>query len=208
MNVSFLLKGLLIGFAIAAPVGPIGVLCIQRTLSYGRLSGLFTGLGAATADGIYGAVAAFGLTFISDALIGQQFWIRLLGGLFLLYLAMKISLAPLGRRRPETERRGLWSDFASTLFLTITNPMTILSFVAVFAGLGLAETGGGSVAATILVAGVFCGSAVWWLILSGGVARVRTRVDDTWMRRVNLVAGLIVAVFAVSALVSAAALYP
>ncbi|MBM5805898.1 MAG: LysE family translocator, partial [Candidatus Verstraetearchaeota archaeon] len=137
MDVSFLLRGLLIGFAIAAPVGPIGILCIQRTLAKGRIYGFASGLGAATADAIYGAVAGFGLTFISDVLINQQLWLRLLGGAFLLYLGTRTILSKPSKETPQTANKGLAADYTSTFLLTLTNPMTILSFIAVFAGLGL-----------------------------------------------------------------------
>src|SRR5688572_6978734 len=129
----FLLKGLAIGFCIAAPVGPIGVLCIRRSLAEGTLIGLATGLGAATADAAYGCVAAFGLTAISDFLVGQKFWLGLLGGIFLCYLGVRTFFT---KPAPGMESRlqavsGLGSAYVSTLFLTLTNPMTILSFVAV-----------------------------------------------------------------------------
>src|SRR4051812_8188873 len=132
MNTAPFLKGLLIGFSIAAPVGPIGVLCIQRTLSYGRLSGLLTGLGAATADGVYGAVAAFGLTVVSSFLTGQQFWFQLIGGAFLFYLGAKNFKATPATKAASKEHKGLLFDYISTVFLTLTNPATILSFVAIF----------------------------------------------------------------------------
>lgn len=164
----FFLKGLLLGFSIAAPVGPIGLLCIQRTVAYGRRSGLVTGLGAATADGVYGTVAAFGLTAISGFLVGQQFWFRIVGGIFLVYLGAKTLFSKAAEKAASPDRNNLFSDYASTVFLTITNPMTILSFAAVFAGLGLADTGGHG-PAVWMVAGVILGSALWWFALSGGV---------------------------------------
>src|SRR6202035_4785275 len=109
----FFLKGLLVGFSIAAPVGPIGLLCIQRTIAYDRKSGLVTGLGAATADGLYGAVAAFGLTAISSFLVGQQFWFRLIGGIFLLYLGAKAFLSRLAEKAATSNHENLFSDYGS-----------------------------------------------------------------------------------------------
>lgn len=134
MDTSVFLKGLVIGVSIAAPVGPIGVLCIRRTLTHGRMSGFLTGMGAATADGIYGAVSAFGLTFVSDFLIGQSTWIRIIGGLFLLYLGITTIRNP-SRDTDGTDatHKTLIKDYVSTVFLTITNPMTIVSFAAIFA---------------------------------------------------------------------------
>lgn len=205
-----LVRGLALGFAIAAPVGPIGVLCIRRTLADGRLIGFVSGLGAATADAFYSAVAAFGLTVVANLLVGQHIWVRLIGGLFLCYLGLRILL-----RRPATQpaqtapvpvaHRGLAGAYISTLALTLTNPATILTFAAIFAGLGLAGTAGNAGAA-LLVLGVFLGSALWWLILSGGVALLRARFTARAMRAVNLVSGLLLLGFAALALASLIAL--
>ena len=201
MSAPVLLKGLVIGFSIAAPVGPIGVLCIRRTLADGRLAGLMTGLGAACADAVYGAIAAFGLTWLTQALIGQQLWIRVIGGAFLIYLGVRTFRARPAEREAPRGRKGLWGAFASTFVLTLTNPMTILSFMAVFAGLGLsAGTGGGAAAAALMVLGVLCGSAAWWLLLSGGVSVVRERFDAGALRWVNRVSGTLITGFGVVAL--------
>lgn len=201
MDVSFLLRGLIIGFSIAAPVGPIGVLCIRRTLTEGRAYGLASGLGAATADAIYGAIAAFGLTFVSRVLVTQQSWLRLLGGAFLCYLGLKTFLAPPAEHGASASGYGLAGAYASTFFLTLTNPLTILSFAAIFAGLGGAA--GSYVAAGALVLGVFLGSALWWLLLSGGVAPFRARVNPPGLRWVNRLAGIVITGFGVLALLSA-----
>jgi threonine/homoserine/homoserine lactone efflux protein len=170
-----MLKGLAIGFSIAAPVGPIGVLCIRRSLLEGRQVGLATGIGAATADAIYGCVAAFGLTVISSALVGYRSWLGFLGGLFLCYLGVRTFMSSPAARVAEIQGRGLLAAYLSTLFFTLTNPMTILSFVAVFAGLGLGSSPN-YLAASVLVTGVFIGSALWWLLLSSGVGLFRSRV--------------------------------
>jgi threonine/homoserine/homoserine lactone efflux protein len=201
-----LLRGLLIGFSIAAPVGPIGVLVIRRTLADGRATGFSSGMGAASADAIYGCVAAFGLTTVSGFLVDQQLWMRLVGGVFLVYLGQRTF-----RQRPAEEREaptanarhaGLTGAYASTLFLTITNPSTILSFAAVFAGLGLAGQGAGYASATVLVAGVFLGSALWWLLLSGGVSLFRSKLGPGALRWVNRISGMIILAFGVAALLS------
>lgn len=195
MDISVLLKGLMIGFSIAATVGPIGVLCIRRTLIEGRLSGLVSGLGAATADAIYGAIAGFGLTFISNFLVDQQTWLRLIGGLFLIYLGLKTFL-----RKPKDlvlsdQRVKLIDAYGSTLFLTLTNPMTIISFVAIFTGLGLASESGNYLSASILVLGVFIGSALWWLLLSYGVGIFREKFTLAGLKWVNRISGVIIASF-------------
>jgi threonine/homoserine/homoserine lactone efflux protein len=192
-------RGLLLGFSIAAPVGPIGVLCIRRTLAEGRLAGLATGLGAAAADGVYGAIAAFGLTWVTAALVGQQQWVRLIGGLFLVYLGVRTFFARPSDTAADARGGGWASAFASTFVLTLTNPMTILSFVAVFAGLGLGSTAGGG-GAVLLVTGVILGSAAWWLLLSAVVSRLRDRFDAGRMRAVNRLSGAVIAGFGVLAL--------
>lgn len=202
MEISFLLKGIILGFSIAAPVGPIGILCIRRTLQFGRFSGLFSGLGAAIADVIYAIIAAFGLTFVSNFLIAGQFWLRLIGGGFLLYLGWKTFFAKVSDKTKEISHTTLLNDFVSTFFLTITNPMTILSFLAVFAGLGLSSIQGSYLEAAALVIGVFLGSATWWLLLSEGVTLFRKKVSDKVMRWINRVAGMIIIAFGLAALLT------
>ncbi len=200
MDIPILLKGILLGFSIAAPVGPIGVLCIRRTLTDGRAAGLVSGLGAASADALYGCVAAFGLTFISDLLISQQLWLKLVGGAFLFYLGIKTLFAKPAQEAASTKGTGLPGAYTSTLFLTLTNPMTILSFAAIFAGLGIASTGADYASAGLLVLGVFLGSALWWLLLSGGVSLFRARFHPQALVWVNRISGAVILAFGVAAL--------
>lgn len=202
MEINFFSKGLAIGFSIAAPVGAIGLLSINRTLSQGRLVGFVSGLGAATADGIYGCIAGFGLTFFSNFLIEQQFWLRLIGGIFLCYLGIKTFISKTTRQEVEVNKSGLIEAYLSTLILTITNPLTILSFIAVFAGLGLANTNTDYISAAVLVLGVFLGSACWWFILSGGVSLIRNKLNSRIFQLINQVSGLIISAFGVAALLS------
>lgn len=202
MDPSILARGLLIGLSIAAPVGPIGVLCIRRTLAHGRIVGLATGLGAATADACYGGVAAFGITVVSGLLLSQQVWIRLIGGIFLCYLGLKTFRAVPAERAAAAAGSTLAQAYASALGLTITNPLTILSFAAIFAGLGAGATGGGSGAAALLVAGVFAGSALWWVILSSAIGLLRGRVGPRLLRWVNRLSGSILVTFGLLAFVS------
>lgn len=199
------LRGLVIGFSIAAPVGPIGVLCIRRTLAQGRVYGLVSGLGAASADAIYGAIAAFGLTVIANFLVDQQTAFRLIGGAFLCYLGLRTL-----RARPATEpaldstaNGGLAAAYLSTFALTITNPATIISFAAIFAGVGIARSGDDVGSALIMVAGVFGGSAAWWLLLSGGVSLMRNAFTPARLRAVNALAGVILLGFGLLALAAA-----
>jgi threonine/homoserine/homoserine lactone efflux protein len=199
---SFFLRGLIIGFSIAAPVGPIGVLCIRRTLANGRASGLISGLGAATADAIYGSIAGFGLTFISSLLIRQQGWLRLVGGTFLCYLGLKTFFARPAEQPALAKGNDLLSAYASTFFLTLTNPMTILSFAAIFAGLGVGSASGNYFSAGILVLGVFIGSAIWWLILSSGVGMIWKKFNSLGLRWINRISGIIITAFGLFVLLS------
>jgi threonine/homoserine/homoserine lactone efflux protein len=205
MDIPFFLRGLIIGFSIAAPVGPIGILAIRRTLAIGWSAGLLTGLGAATADAIYGCIAGFGLTAISGFLISSSFWLRLLGGLFLCYLGIKTILTPaaaqkLSEGNPADRNLAHLSMYASTVFLTLTNPMTILSFAAVFVGLGLATAGSDYLTAAILVLGVFSGSAIWWLLLCSGANLLRSRLPMHRLGWLNRISGSILLTFGIIAL--------
>ncbi len=199
-----MLRGLVIGFSIAAPVGPIGILCIRRTLADGRTAGLVSGLGAASADACYGFIAAFGLTFVSNILIDQKIWLHLVGGAFLCYLGVQTFLArPTAQVQPTSpESHSLITSYSSTLLLTLTNPMTVISFAAIFAGLGIASASGSYVTAAILVVGVFLGSACWWLLLSGGVSILRSKIDSRALGWVNRASGVVIAAFGIAALAS------
>jgi len=199
---SFLVRGIVIGFSIAAPVGPIGVLCIRRTLADGRAAGFVPGLGAATADAIYGCLAAFGLTALTDLLIGGQSWIRFIGGAFLLYLGIRTIRAKPAERAARLRGSGLFGAYATTFMLTLTNPMTILSFVAIFTTIGVGTSHLSPVAAGSLVLGVFLGSALWWLTLSGAVGMLRSRFDLERLGWVNRISGGIITAFGIAAIVS------
>jgi threonine/homoserine/homoserine lactone efflux protein len=202
MNASFFVRGLLIGLSIAAVVGPMSILCIHRTLDRGQRYGLVSGLGIATADGIYGSVAAFGLTVIASFLINQQQWIRLIGGLFLIYLGLKAMLSNPVERSTETSVNSLSGAYVSTFLLTLSNPMTILSFAAVFAGIGVGGVGNGTIAALLVVLGVFAGSALWWCVLTSGVNLLRREVTLTWLRWINRGSGVFLIAFGIVALFS------
>jgi len=202
LDISFFLRGLIIGFSIAAPVGPIGVLCIRRTLAEGRLAGFFSGLGAATGDMLYGAVAAFGLKAVQDLLVGQSNWLRLAGGIFLLYLGVRTFFSRPVESGTDDRRKGLFGAYLTTLFLTITNPLTILSFIIIFAGLRLGESGGSFLSASLMVMGVFLGSAFWWLTLSTGVNLLRNKVTSASLMWINRIAGVVIFTFGILSLFS------
>jgi threonine/homoserine/homoserine lactone efflux protein len=202
MDAIFLLKGLALGFSIAAPIGPIGILCVRRTLTAGRTLGLVSGLGAATADAMYGMVAGFGLTFISSLLIGQRVWLNLIGGVFLCYLGFKTLVAKPADHVASPQRAGLLGAYASTLFLTLTNPMTILFFVGVFAGLGIATAPSGYLSSGLLVAGVFLGSAMWWLLLTFSASLLLTKIRTERWQWINRTSGVVLLGFGVAALLN------
>lgn len=201
MTLSVLAKGFVIGFSIAAPVGPIGLLCINRSLTGGFASGFVSGLGAASADGIYGILAASGLVALSNLLVSRQSLVGLLGGVFLCYLGFRIfRTAAFTGRAARTSKGNLVSDYLSTLALTLTNPMTILSFTAIFGGLGLGSVTKGSPSALLLVLGVFSGSATWWLSLATASSLFRKGISPDLMIWVNRVAGTILFVFGLTTL--------
>ena len=203
MDLATFLRGLIIGFSIAAPVGPIGVLCIRRTLTDGRAIGFASGLGAATADALYGAVAAFGLSLVTHTLVEQRLWLQIVGGLFLLYLGVRTWMAePRDASGTAPSPGGLAAAWLSTFALTLTNPTTIISFAAIFAGLGLERSVSGYGAASVMVLGVFLGSAIWWLFLSVGVGLLRSSLTPARLGWVNRGAGAIIAAFGVVALAS------
>ena len=195
MDPAFTLRGFVLGFTIAAAVGPISLLVIRRTLSEGQVVGLASGLGVATADGTYGAIAAFGLGAITQALVDARHVLGLVGGVFLLWLAWKTARAePHDPAAVRPRRGGLAGAYLSILGLTLTNPMTILSFGALFAGLGVTSTDPGD--AALVTLGVLLGSGAWWVVLTSVVALVRARVTTRWIRRINVASGVAIAAFA------------
>lgn len=204
MNDVFFLKGMILGFVIAAPVGPIGVLCAQRTLTHGRRAGFFSGMGAATADAIYGFIAAFGLTLVADAVSSHQAWLRIGGGIALVYLGLRTFIERPRERceLPKTLRRYA-GMYTSTFLLTLTNPMTILSFGAVFAGFGLAGVRGDLLSAGVLIIGVFLGSALWWVLLVAVFSVYRKRHQGQDLVWVNRLAGAVILASGLLALASA-----
>lgn len=203
MSALLFMKGLLLGFSIAAPVGPIGVLCIRRTLAGGMASGFVTGLGTATADALYGLVAALGLTAVAAFLVDHQPVLRLGGGLFLCYLGWSSFRALPAAQAAEAGSGTLWLDYASSFALTLANPLTILSFVAVFAGIGVGA-GENLAGAGLIVLGVFTGSLLWWLILSGITAFFRTGLGPARLIWVNRLSGAVITAFGLACLLSLA----
>ena len=202
MDFRFFLRGFLLAITIAAPVGPTGVLCMQRTLSGGRLYGFISGLGASTAHAIFGSVAAFGLTFVSSFLAAYQFWFRLGSGLFICYLGAKVFLLIPGKRLTLVTGMGYVGGYTSIFFLTLLNPITALFFVAVFPVLGHLDQGASYASAGTLVAGVFAGSTLWWFVLSIVTSVFQERVSPSTMRWVNRISGGLIIAFGIVILFS------
>jgi threonine/homoserine/homoserine lactone efflux protein len=201
MELITFLKGILIGFAMAVPVGPIGIICIRKTLTDGRLRGMIIGLGAATADLLYACVAAFGLTVVSNAIATERTWIRLVAGSFLLFLGVRTFRAHPADPKVPVNSSGLLRSYLYTVFLTLTNPTTIFAFIAVFAALGLGDKLS-IVSASTLVIGVFIGSVLWFQLLSSGVIFFRKKLDIVGLRWVNRIAGVLIIISGVIAIVS------
>lgn len=200
MNFALFLKGILMGLALAAPVGPIGLLCIQRTLNEGRIAGFFSGLGATVADMIYGCLAGFGVTFVSSFLVRHQQGLRLIGGVVICYLGLKIFLSKPANQAAASAESNLLKAFLSTLFLMLSNPLTIAVFMTLFAGMGATSTNGNYFSVAALVCGIAFGSALWWMLLCGGVSLLRHKLTIPRMQWINRIAGMIVVGFGVAAL--------
>ena len=187
MLVAFFLKGIVVGVVIAVPVGPVGVMCVRRTILEGKLSGFASGLGAATADAVFGVIAGFGLTAVSDWLIDYQQWLRVVGGCYLLYIGGSAFAAePPRELESGNDPEGLLRDFFSTFVLAVTNPITVLAFLGIFAAIGLGGTQATFGHAAILVLGVWSGSLLWWLMLSFGVGYFRHSIEPrhfAWISR-------------------------
>ena len=201
MEIIFFLKGLIIGFAMAVPIGPVGVLCIRKTLAEGHPRGLLVGLGAATVDALYASIAAFGLTFVSDVIASQHFWVRLVGGGLLVFLGVRTFRA---KRKDPTipfEGKGLLGSYVSAFLLALTNPVTIFAFVAVFAAFGLGHKLS-IISASILVLGVVVGSCLWFLILGVVATSFRKKLNSGGLRWVNRIAGVLLVVSGIAAFVS------
>ena len=186
-------KGLIVGFCLAAPVGPIAAICVQRTISKRWISGVVSGMGAAAADAVYGAVAAFGATIISEFLITERQWLQRVGGVILIVLGLRLLFwTKIEERKNGGSNRSLVGDFMSTFMLTLTNPMTFVAFAAIFTTMGIGAVRGHSILTAELVGGVFAGSALWWLILCGGAYLVRDHFDFRKLTTINRATGVFV----------------
>ncbi|MDD3858857.1 MAG: LysE family transporter [Bacteroidales bacterium] len=198
MFFNYLWKGIIVGLSASIPLGPIGVLCIQRTLNKGKTSGFISGLGAAAADGFYAIVAGFSISIVIDSLVEYQLYLRILGGLVLLFLGYKLMTANPGvqlRKQLRKKRTGLFGDFISIFALTVSNPITVFVFAAVFAGFGIVDKESNILSVLILILGVLIGATSWWFTLSSVVSIFRQKFKLRRMLIINRVAGVLVIIF-------------
>ncbi|MES2471524.1 MAG: LysE family transporter [Pseudomonadota bacterium] len=201
------LSGVLMGLIAAAPIGPVNLICIRRTFAFGTLNGFFSGLGAALGDGVFAAVTGFGLTWIAQLIEGYSTIIELIGGAMMVWFGWRSFVAPVVPRCPETgamdrSRTNLGKAMLSTFALTITNPATLMFFGGMFAGLGGLAGGAGTFSdASLVVAGVVAGSALWWLVLTALIGLFHTRIDEKAMRAINRGSGALVGIFGLAVLI-------
>lgn len=197
------LRGLAVGFAIAAPIGPVGILCIRKAMADGRIAAWGAGLGAALADGLFGAVVGLGVGAVSAFLRDHTVPLKLFGGVFMMLLALRAWRTVAAEMGPAEERGlGLWRDVLSTFTITMTNPGTVLGVMGVFAALGPTGRPVTPDGAVMLVAGVFCGSALWWAILTELTVALRSRFSQAAMQRFNRISGALLFLFGLGALIS------
>ena len=205
MDITILLKGIAVGLLVAMPVGPIALLCLQRTLSQGPIYGFIFGLGVATADAIYGCIAAFWVTFISNFLVQKKFLIEFFGGLFLIILGSRIIFKEKSIRPDNNIRKtNLLNDYTSSVFITLTNPLTILIFASILAwprlDIELYEISYTS--AMLLVSGIFIGSALWFTILSAMIGLFRNKFSPRYLKWINNLSGVLIILFGIFMLLS------
>lgn len=202
MHAGFFCKGIVAGFSIAAPLGPMGALCLSRSIAKGCLSGFISGLGAASAHALFGMAAGFGLTFISSFMLRYQLWIRWAGVIFLTYYGLRVLFSKPADRETEQGRSGYTGDYMSALFLTLTNPITILIYSAAFAGMGMVRTGDTYISTVSLVLGIFTGSSLWWFLLSNGAVFVLRKVQRGSMVWIQRSSGAVILLFALMIFIS------
>ena len=201
MDVSLFVQGIIIGLTLAAPVGPLALICIQRTVSEGRLHGIFSGIGVATADSFYAAVTFLGLTVISALIIAQQYLFRFLAGVVLILIGIRVFLSIPSAITAKTEHETYLKDYLSMVALAIANPLTLVFFLVILPGYGVVIHGTSFLSAAEFVAGVFFGSTVWWVVLCGSIGSVRSRISAENLGRINRVSGLLISCFGAGVLI-------
>ena len=203
MGIFLLIQGIVLGFSASVPLGPMGLICIQKTLNRGRLAGIVSGAGAASADMFYAIIAAFGISFITDFIEREQFTLRIIGSIILLLLGFKIFITnpAIQIRKQKGKKNNLIGDFVSIFFLTLSNPITVFFFGAVFASTGILKSENTFWELCELVAGVFLGAMLWWFILTTvvNVFRSKFRLKRLWW--INKITGAVIVIFGIAALV-------
>jgi threonine/homoserine/homoserine lactone efflux protein len=201
VDISLFVQGIIIGLTLAVPVGPIALMCIQRTVIEGRLHGIFSGFGVATADSFYAAVSVFGLTFISGVIIAQQHLFRFLAGMVLIFIGIRVFMSEPACISTKAEHETYLKDFLSMVAIAISNPLTLVFFLVVLPGIGIVVYETSFLLAIEFVTGVFFGSAVWWIILCGSVGSLRSRISVEKLGLINRISGLLISCFGAGMLI-------
>jgi threonine/homoserine/homoserine lactone efflux protein len=201
MDHGLFIQGIIIGLTLAVPVGPISLVCIHRTVANGRLHGIVSGFGVATADSFYAAVAFLGLTAVSGLIIGHQTEFRLVAAIALILVGIQVFRSVPAAVRDNPDPESFVRDYLSLLAIAAANPLTIIFFITILPGFGVVAHGTTLITAVPFVAGIFLGSAVWWIILCGSLGSVRSRLSTENLRRINQVSGILITVFGAGMLV-------
>ncbi len=201
MDDSLFVQGIIIGLTLAVPVGPLALLCIQRTVKEGRLHGIFSGMGIATADSFYAAVAFLGLTVISGVIIANQYLFRFLAGVVLILVGIQVFLSVPSSISATTGHETYTKDYLSMVALALANPLTLVFFLVILPGYGVVIQGNSFLSAVEFVAGVLFGSSVWWVVLCGSIGSVRSRISASKLALINRVSGLLISCFGAGILV-------
>ena len=204
MELQFLIKGIIVGLLVSTPVGPMGILCVQRTLNKGKSSGFSSGMGIATADTIFALIAGLGISFIIHFLSEQQLIIKIIGGVVIAFIGLKIFITNPVKQLKKHRREGktLFEDFISILFMALSNPFTVFLYVAVFAGLNLQDVSTGYSSALLVVTGVFVGASISWFTISTIVNYFRTKIRLRKLMWINRIAGITIILFGFFAICS------
>jgi len=192
---SLFIQGIIIGLTLAVPVGPISLLCIQRSIADGRLHGIVSGIGVASSDSFYAAVSFLGLTIISGLIMTQQYLFRFTAGIVLIFVGIRIFLSVPAAASPQTGHETYLKDYLSMVAIAIANPLTLLFFMVIVPGFGVIIHGNSLLSAMEFVAGVFFGSVVWWILLCGSVGTMRTRISEQNLRSINRISGILISFF-------------
>jgi threonine/homoserine/homoserine lactone efflux protein len=194
MDFSLFIQGIIIGLTLAVPVGPIALICIQRTVTDGRFHGIFSGIGVATADSFYAAVTVLGLTIISSVIVTNQFLFRFLAGIVLIFVGMRVFMSLPSCVSTKTVHETYFKDYLSMVGIAIANPLTLVFFLIVLPGFGIVINSTAFLSAAEFIAGVFFGSTAWWILLCGTIGSMRSRFSIKTLGLINRVSGVLISV--------------